>query len=80
MFWVPPGFAHGFYVLSPWAEVHYRCTAYYEPGDERVLLWSDPALAIPWPLQGEREPLLSSKDAEGRLLAHLELSSLSQDA
>lgn len=79
MFWVPPGFAHGFYVLSPWAEVHYRCTAYYEPADEGVLLWSDPALAIPWPLQGGQHPLLSAKDAMGRPLAQLDLGKHSQD-
>lgn len=80
MFWVPPGFAHGFYVLSAWAEVHYRCTAYYEPADERVLLWSDPALSIPWPLQGDQCPLLSEKDASGAPLDQLDLAGPVRDA
>lgn len=58
--YVPPGFAHGFYVLSETAEVTYKCTTYYAPRYERSLLWNDPALAIQWP-EGPA-PLLSDKD------------------
>jgi len=66
MVWVPQGFAHGFYVLSETAEVSYKVTEFYAPEDERVLLWSDPILAIRWPLQGE--PILSEKDKKGHFL------------
>ena len=64
--WVPPGFAHGFYVLSESAEFFYKCTDFYAPEYERTLRWDDPALAIPWPLKGT--PLLSTKDQQGKLL------------
>ena len=60
MLWVPPGFAHGFYVLSDYAEMLYKQTAFYAPQFERSLLWSDSELAINWPLDGA--PLLSQKD------------------
>lgn len=60
--WVPPGFAHGFLVLSDEAEFLYKTTDYYAPGDEHALAWDDPDLAIDWPLQG-RVPQLSAKDA-----------------
>jgi len=63
--WVPPGFAHGFLVLSEWAEVLYKATDYYAPQWERTLLWSDPQLAIHWPLPEGQLPLLSPKDAAG---------------
>jgi dTDP-4-dehydrorhamnose 3,5-epimerase len=59
--WVPPGFAHGFCVLSDSADVLYKCTELYAPEYERTIAWNDPALAIPWPLSGP--PLLSGKDA-----------------
>ncbi|EWS98580.1 dTDP-4-dehydrorhamnose 3,5-epimerase [Pseudoalteromonas sp. SCSIO_11900] len=58
-FYVPPGFAHGFCVLSDIADFQYKCTDYYDPNDESGLLWNDPSLAIQWPLD---EPLLSDKD------------------
>lgn len=64
--WIPPGFAHGFLVVSDAAEVQYKATDYYVPEDERVLMWNDPALGIPWPLAGE--PLLSEKDRHGTTL------------
>jgi len=67
MLWVPPGFAHGFVVLSPVAEMHYKMTDYYAPQHERSLLWNDPALGIAWPLAAA--PLLSAKDAAGIPLA-----------
>jgi dTDP-4-dehydrorhamnose 3,5-epimerase len=71
--WIPPGFAHGFYVLSERAEVVYKTTEYYAPGWERSLLWNDPALAIEWPLLNGRLPVLSEKDAHGKLLSEAEL-------
>ena len=66
--WVPPGFAHGFYVLSESAELTYKCTDYYCPEHEHSLLWNDPAVGIEWPLLNE-PPLLSAKDGEGLFLA-----------
>ncbi|MBN2371577.1 MAG: dTDP-4-dehydrorhamnose 3,5-epimerase [Vicinamibacteria bacterium] len=59
--WVPPGLAHGFLVVSEFAEVVYSVTRPYSPAHERALLWNDPDLAIPWPLPAG-EPLLSEKD------------------
>ena len=67
MLWIPPGFAHGFVVLSESAEFLYKATDYWYPQHERTLLWSDPALRIDWPLAGA--PTLAAKDAAGRLLA-----------
>ena len=64
MFWIPPGFAHGFVVLSETAEFLYKTTDYWAPEFERSLLWSDPALAIAWPLDGV--PQLSAKDQAGK--------------
>ena len=59
-FWVPPGYAHGFAVLSETADFEYKCTDYYDPSDEGCLLWNDPEVAIDWPLEN---PTLSEKDA-----------------
>lgn len=70
--WVPPGFAHGFYVLSEFAEVLYKVTEPYDPAAERSLLWSDPQLAIDWPLHAGKAPILSAKDADGVPLARAE--------
>ena len=67
-FWVPPGFAHGFVVLSETADFEYKCTDYYDPSDEGSLLWSDPNLNIPWPIDN---PKLSNKDEDAPLLADL---------
>lgn len=61
--WIPPGFAHAFLVLSDSAEFVYKCTDYYNPGDEFTLLWNDPELGINWPVAN---PLLSEKDLKGR--------------
>ena len=69
--WVPPGFAHGFLVLSEVAEVLYKTTDYYAPQHERSLLWNDPAIDILWPL--DAEPTLSAKDQAGKLLKDAEL-------
>lgn len=65
--WVPPGFAHGFVVISDSAECLYKTTDYWAPEHERALLWNDPELAIDWPLDGA-VPMLSGKDAQGKLL------------
>lgn len=58
--WIPPGFAHGFCVVSDFADFFYKCTEVYSPQAERGIAWDDPALGIPWPV---RRPLLSAKDA-----------------
>lgn len=68
MLWVPPGFAHAFYVTSDEAEFQYKCTDYYNPGDEYSLLWSDPTLNIDWPLVNNASPQLSTKDQQGQAL------------
>ena len=70
-FWVPPGFAHGFYVLSESAEFLYKTTDYWYPEYERSLLWNDPELAIAWPLDGS--PHVAAKDAAGALLSKAEV-------
>jgi dTDP-4-dehydrorhamnose 3,5-epimerase len=61
--WIPPGFAHGFYVLSERAVFTYKCTDYYLPEAERTIRWDDPALGIEWPVSEGGEPVLSAKDA-----------------
>lgn len=63
MAWIPPGFAHGFCVMSDHAEFLYKTTDYWNPTYERTLLWNDPMLAIDWPLDGE--PILAAKDRSG---------------
>ena len=63
--WVPPGFAHGFYVLSDWANVIYKVTDYYAPEWDRTLLWNDPEIGIDWPLIDGGEVNISTKDAKG---------------
>ena len=65
MLWVPGGFAHGFYVMSEYAEFLYKCTDFYEPAHERCIRWDDPDLAIDWPLIDGKPPALSEKDTEG---------------
>jgi len=67
MLWIPPGFAHGFLVLSEAAEFLYKTTDYWYPEHERTLLWNDPAVNIAWPLEGA--PTVAAKDAAGRPLA-----------
>jgi dTDP-4-dehydrorhamnose 3,5-epimerase len=71
--WIPPGFAHGFYVLSEWAEVAYKATDYYAPQWERTLLWNDPTLNITWPIPKGQTPVLSSKDLQGKPLLEAEV-------
>jgi dTDP-4-dehydrorhamnose 3,5-epimerase len=72
MLWIPPGFAHGFYVLSDGAEVIYKVTDYYAPEWDRTLIWDDPRVAIRWPLLDGQPPILSPKDARGLRLEKLE--------
>ena len=69
--WIPPGFAHGFLVLSEIADVLYKTTDYYAPENERCLIWNDPEVGIKWPLVGE--PALSPKDHSGLSLAKAEV-------
>lgn len=71
--WVPPGFAHGFYVLSAVAEFSYKCTDYYAPEHERCLRWDDAEIGIDWPLVDGRPPQVSTKDAAGLPLARAEV-------
>jgi dTDP-4-dehydrorhamnose 3,5-epimerase len=66
--WIPPGFAHGFCVLSEQVDVEYKCSDFYNPGDELTVLWSDPEIGIEWPI---REPILSAKDAAALPLARV---------
>ena len=70
--WVPPGLAHGFLVLSEFADFIYKTTDYYAPAHERCIAWNDPALAISWPLSGNT-PVLSSKDSAGRAFLEADL-------
>jgi dTDP-4-dehydrorhamnose 3,5-epimerase len=71
--WVPAGFAHGFYVVSDFAEITYKTTDFYAPPWERSILWNDPALGIEWPVPAGQTPLLSPKDVQGKLLRDAEL-------
>jgi dTDP-4-dehydrorhamnose 3,5-epimerase len=71
--WIPPGFAHGFYVVSDWAEVLYKATDFYAPEWERTLLWDDPDLGIKWPLVEGIELLISPKDAQGKRFLEAEV-------
>jgi len=71
LLWMPPGFAHGFVVLSDCAEFLYKTTDYFAPEHERCILWNDPAIGIDWPI--DDEPILSAKDREGLLLEDAEV-------
>lgn len=71
MLWIPPGFAHGFLVMSDYAEVLYKATDYYAPEFERCIMWNDLDLAIRWPLHGE-PAALSDKDRRGASFAGME--------
>jgi dTDP-4-dehydrorhamnose 3,5-epimerase len=68
--WIPPGFAHGFSVISETADFAYKCTDSYAPEHERTLLWNDPSIGVNWPLEGE--PILSDKDRNGTTFDKLE--------
>lgn len=69
--WIPPGFAHGFYVLSERATVLYKCTDYYRPEFERTINWADPTLAIAWPLMDNVPLILSDKDRQAPFITSL---------
>jgi dTDP-4-dehydrorhamnose 3,5-epimerase len=71
--WVPPGFAHGFYVLSESAEVTYKVTEYYSPQWDRSMLWNDPKIGVDWPLMDDVPLSLSDKDINGKPFAEAEL-------
>lgn len=71
--WVPPGFAHGFYVVSDWAEVTYKTNDYYAPEWERSIAWNDPQLCIEWPLVNGQPPSLSTKDLKAASLVEAEV-------
>lgn len=68
LIWIPPGFAHGFYVLSEWAELVYKATEYYAPQWERSLLWSDEQINIHWPILDNQPLLISARDLQGESL------------
>ena len=63
--WVPPGFAHGFYVISEWADVLYKMTDYYAPKYQRTILWNDPSIGINWPILPGVDLILSENDHDG---------------
>jgi dTDP-4-dehydrorhamnose 3,5-epimerase len=71
--WIPPGFAHGIYVLSEVVDLLYKVTDYYAPEWERTLLWNDPQLNIAWPLVNNQPPILSAKDVQGKRLAEADV-------
>jgi dTDP-4-dehydrorhamnose 3,5-epimerase len=71
--WIPEGFAHGFYVLSDWAEMVYKATDYYAPEWERTIMWNDPTIGIEWPIPANQTPILSSKDLAGVPLSEADL-------
>ena len=73
MMWVPPGFAHGFYVLSETADFLYKCTEYYHPQSEVSLAWDDPTVGIEWPLVDGVETQLSGKDAAAKAWGEIPL-------
>lgn len=72
MMWIPPGFAHGFLVMSEQVEFLYKCTDFYDPGSERTLLWNDPAIGVAWPLPAGVTPIVSEKDRKGSTWETLE--------
>lgn len=71
--WIPPGFAHGYYVISDWAEIIYKATDYYAPLWERTLLWNDPQLGVQWPLLKDHPLVISSKDQAGTSFSQAEV-------
>jgi dTDP-4-dehydrorhamnose 3,5-epimerase len=72
MLWIPPGFAHGFLSLEEGSECIYKCTDFYAPAEQRSVLWSDPQIAIAWPLAGLGAPFLTERDQAAPLLADAE--------
>ena len=76
VFYVPEGFAHGFYVMSEKAEFVYKCSNYYSPPNERGIRWNDPALGISWPLASAEPPITSDKDMAYKTLAEMDRKDL----
>ena len=66
--WIPEGFAHGYFVLSDWAEIFYKTTDFYAPEWEQCLAWNDPQIGIEWPLLNGQLPIISPKDQQGKYL------------
>jgi dTDP-4-dehydrorhamnose 3,5-epimerase len=73
LLWIPSGFAHGFFVMSNWAEVEYCTTDFYNPDGERTIIWNDPNLNINWPIAPDEYPILSLKDRQGKILKDSEI-------
>ena len=71
--WIPPGFAHGFFVVSELAEVLYKATDYYDQKAERCIIWNDPTLNVTWPIVSGTLPILSPKDLAGKSFTEAEL-------
>ena len=71
--WIPPGFGHGFFVLSDRADVVYKATDYYDPTGDRTIRWDDPDLDIKWPIPTGQQPIISEKDAAGALFKESEV-------
>ena len=71
MFWIPPGFAHGFVSLEDGTDFLYKCTSLYDPANEHAIAWNDPTVGVEWPLNG-LEPQLSQKDLAGKAFADIE--------
>ena len=71
--WIPEGFAHGFFVVSEWAEIIYKATDFYAPDHERTLSWNDPTIGIQWPFAPGQEPILSEKDTKGKFFDQADL-------
>ncbi|MFC2064117.1 dTDP-4-dehydrorhamnose 3,5-epimerase [Chloroflexota bacterium] len=71
--WVPPGFAHGYYVISESADFLYKTTDFYSPEWERTILWNDPDLSINWPIPGDELPIISSRDLNGMPMTNADL-------
>jgi dTDP-4-dehydrorhamnose 3,5-epimerase len=71
--WIPPGFAHGFYALSDYAQIVYRTTTHYTPTNDRTLLWNDPDINIKWPIPEGTTPIMSKKDLNGALFKNAEV-------
>jgi dTDP-4-dehydrorhamnose 3,5-epimerase len=72
LLWVPSGFAHGFLVMSDWAEVEYSTSDFYSPEHEKTIIWNDPDLNIQWPIPAGEKPILSKKDGQGKLFKDAE--------
>jgi dTDP-4-dehydrorhamnose 3,5-epimerase len=71
MLWIPPGFGHGFAVVSDGADFLYKITEFYDPAGDRTILWNDAELGIEWPIMGE--PVISAKDAAGKRFREAEV-------